>query len=192
MRELTFKPKINNNSKSIDRRINSTVSRDERFHKLHRIAGDKQARLNKIRNEKENELNEDEIECLFHPELISKYKREFISDMRFVDRSNLWKKRRDSKVQRQQENKIVSEVHGCTFAPKILPEKKQSFLSNVPKKSYGSVTNRQRSGLTNGYQSKQILRSNHNQLNQVFEYNEIESEANNDFCPKARRCNLPC
>lgn len=57
---------------------------------------------------------------MFHPELISKYKREFISDMTFVDRSNLWKKRRDTKILRQQENKIVSEVHGCTFAPKIV------------------------------------------------------------------------
>jgi len=129
---------------------------------------------------------------MFQPELISKYKREFVSDMRFVDRSNLWKKRRDKKVLQQQENKMVTEVHDCTFAPKILPEKKQSFVSNVPKKSYGSVTSRNRPGLANTYQSKQILRSKQNQFNQVFEYNEIESETNNDFCPMARRCDLGC
>lgn len=40
--------------------------------------------------------------------------------MTFVDRSNLWKKRRDTKILRQQESKMVSDVHGCTFAPKIV------------------------------------------------------------------------
>jgi hypothetical protein len=73
---------------------------------------------------------------LFNPELISNYKREFISDMTFVDRSNLWKKRRDTKILRHQENKMVSEIHGCTFAPKIV-----SFLvlansnNSYPRKS---------------------------------------------------------
>lgn len=37
MRELTFKPKINSKSKSIDRRLNSSLCSGDRLHKLHRI-----------------------------------------------------------------------------------------------------------------------------------------------------------
>jgi len=68
MKDLTFTPKINNKSKELDRRMNPSSGKRERFNRLHRIAGDTQEKLNKLRYEKENQIQADEIECLFHPE----------------------------------------------------------------------------------------------------------------------------
>jgi len=120
MKELTFTPKINSNSKCIDKRINHGMSKNQRFDRLHKIAENNLDKLTKIRYEKENQPNEEELECMFHPELVTNYKPEFVTDMTFVERSNLWKQRRDNKVLKQQECKKSDETSGCTFQPKIL------------------------------------------------------------------------
>ena len=40
--------------------------------------------------------------------------------MKFVERSNLWKKRRDNKITKQRETQKSNETHGCTFQPNIV------------------------------------------------------------------------
>lgn len=106
--------------------------------------------------------------------------------MNFVERSNLWKKRRDNKITKQRESKVCNETDGCTFQPNILNMKK---FTNTPSskqlldKKYNSSSTSLRRGQVNSYSMQQKLqqRNKVNNKNQVIEYNEVETEDNNDF-----------
>lgn len=65
-------------------------------------------------------MTDEELECYFYPDLVANYKPEYMSDMSFVDRSNLWKQRRETKLNKQRECKTSQETDGCTFQPKIV------------------------------------------------------------------------
>lgn len=46
------------------------------------------------------------MECLFQPELVSRYTPEYISDLNFVERSYKWNERKHQKIKRRRQSQI--------------------------------------------------------------------------------------
>ena len=78
-KELTFTPKINDKSRYIDNKRTPSLSKKNRFERLHHEAENIQEKLQRKKEEKENQMNQEDTECFFQPELISNYKTDFVA-----------------------------------------------------------------------------------------------------------------
>ena len=89
--------------------------------------------------------------------------------MNFVDRSNIWKIRRDTKVLKQKETKHFKEVEKCTFKPQ-LTTKQNIHTKKIEKKNMQPYKG------GNGYYNKGVLLKAKKQTNEQFEYEDFESD----------------
>lgn len=101
-KELTFTPTINKHSKDIDRKKGGYGGYDRI--ELLRIRGQEyDFKREKRKIEKDTKEFEESSKYTFKPELQTKYNAKFSSDMKFEERSQAWKKRRDQKIESQRQ-----------------------------------------------------------------------------------------
>lgn len=43
-------------------------------------------------------ISVEDLECVFQPELVTNYTPEYVNDLSFIERSYLWRQRRDQKI----------------------------------------------------------------------------------------------
>jgi hypothetical protein len=104
---LTFTPKINSRSTILMQ--NKKDRGVDRFQELHEQAYYLESKKEKLRIEKDLAATAEETQnCAFKPQLVSNYSPEYLSEMNFVERSYLWKKRIEQKLDNQR--KIKSEA----------------------------------------------------------------------------------
>lgn len=115
-RDCTFTPKINKKSKMLDRKRGRGKNRYQQLHKLVNLyplelnltdfqAESYQKKKDQLKREKDMKISKDELECVFQPELISNYTPDCVNDLSFVQRSYLWRQRRDQKIQNARSRK---------------------------------------------------------------------------------------
>jgi len=99
-KDLTFTPSINKHSKDIDMKKGGYGGYDRI--ELLRIRGQEyDFKREKRKIEKDVRELEESAKYTFKPELQTKYNSKFSSDMKFEDRSQAWKRRRDQKIEHQ-------------------------------------------------------------------------------------------
>lgn len=122
---LTFTPKINSRSTILAQ--NKKDRGTNRFQELHEQAYYLESKKEKLRIEKELAMTAQETQdCAFKPQLVSNYSPEYLSEMNFVERSYLWKKRIEQKLDNQR--KVKNEAEPTT----------ESGVPNIPAKGFQS------------------------------------------------------
>lgn len=53
-------------------------------------------------------INDEDLECVFQPELVTNYTPEYVNELSFVERSYLWRQRRDQKIEIARNRKSLS------------------------------------------------------------------------------------
>ena len=85
--------------------------------------------------EKQLRPTEDDIECVFQPQLHNQYQSRISSDMKQQDRAQAWKKRRDAKLEQQrQQQRLERDSEG------LLPLKSNQERRDIHFKSRGIVS----------------------------------------------------
>jgi hypothetical protein len=121
----SFKPKINQYSRDIDRQVNGVVSRPDLLMKKGTEYKKKQKRL------KEELIQSSLAECTFSPRSNSP-RRSLggnINNTSIAERSSEWVKRIDRKIEQERIVAASKQIEGCTFRPKL------NFKSTSPPRS---------------------------------------------------------
>lgn len=113
--DLTFKPHIDEKSKSLSRRRDGGLSGTKR---LERLFAD-ESRVRKKVEKMRNRLREKELaECTFEPKFLNKSRKK-IKSRTMLHRQAEWTKKRDDKIRRMREKRSIVHDEECTFTPKV-------------------------------------------------------------------------
>lgn len=106
----SFTPRINTKSTLIDSfRRDRSVNRFQELHE--QVAPRDQAQQLVTKREKQRQTAEQEktqkedLACAFHPHLVTSYTPEYLNEVKFLERSYMWKKRVEQKLENQRKQK---------------------------------------------------------------------------------------